>query len=136
MLCCYIMFCYIILYYVMLYYIILYYIMLYYIIIYFPTPIGRCRVLYIIYIYIYILGLRVSGHSGARGPDGRLEILRKTGKLLVFWWSHGNLTPPGGPNNIILYNMISYCTIWYHIVQYDIILYNMISYCIQYDIIL
>ena len=38
--------------------------------------------------------------------------------------------------------MISYCTIWYHIVQYDIILYNMISYCTilyhsaQYDIIL
>ena len=29
-----------------------------------------------------------------------------------------------------LYNMISYCTIWYLIVQYDIILYNMIPYCI------
>ena len=25
--------------------------------------------------------------------------------------------------------MISYCTIWYHIVQYDTILYNMIPYC-------
>ena len=30
---------------------------------------------------------------------------------------------------IILYNMVSYCTIWYHIVQYGIILYNMVSYC-------
>ena len=29
---------------------------------------------------------------------------------------------------IILYNMVSYCTIWYHIVQYGIILYNMVSY--------
>ena len=29
----------------------------------------------------------------------------------------------------ILYNMIPYCTIWYHIVQYDTILYNMIPYC-------
>ena len=37
----------------------------------------------------------------------------------------------------ILYNMVSYCTIWYHIVQYGIILYNMISYCtIWYHIIL
>ena len=42
----------------------------------------------------------------------------------------------------ILYNMVSYCTIWYHIVQYGIILYNMASYCtiwyhiIQYGIIL
>jgi len=25
--------------------------------------------------------------------------------------------------------MIPYCTIWYHIVQYDTILYNMIPYC-------
>ena len=38
--------------------------------------------------------------------------------------------------------MISYCTIWYHIVQYDTILYNMIPYCtiwyhiVQYDTIL
>ena len=43
---------------------------------------------------------------------------------------------------IILYNMVSYCTIWYHIVQYGIILYTMVSYCtiwyhiVQYGIIL
>ena len=43
---------------------------------------------------------------------------------------------------IILYNMVSYCTIWYHIVQYGIILYNMVPYCtiwyhiVQYGIIL
>ncbi len=30
----------------------------------------------------------------------------------------------------ILYNMVSYCTIWYHIVQYGIILYYIILYCI------
>ena len=38
---------------------------------------------------------------------------------------------------IILYNMVSYCTIWYHIVQYGTILYNMVSYyTIWYHIIL
>ena len=42
---------------------------------------------------------------------------------------------------IILYNMVSYCTIWYHIVQYGIILYNMVSctiwhHIVQYGIIL
>ena len=37
---------------------------------------------------------------------------------------------------IMLYNMVSYCTIWYHIVQYGIILYNMVSYCtIWYHIV-
>ena len=37
---------------------------------------------------------------------------------------------------IILYNMVSYCTIWYHIVQYGTILYNMVSYCtIWYHIV-
>ena len=36
----------------------------------------------------------------------------------------------------ILYNMMPYCTIWYRIVQYGTILYNMIPYCtIWYHIV-
>ena len=36
----------------------------------------------------------------------------------------------------ILYNMVPYCTIWYHIVQYGTILCNMVPYCtIWYHIV-
>ena len=57
---------------------------------------------YIISIYIYILGLGVSGHSGARGPDGRLEIFkqnRSIASVLREPWGGPPLPGcPGGPN--------------------------------------